>query len=93
MPCLWQAMDSIAALSWRKVSSAALPELVERAGRITGYSSHVAFYGHTTAETNPDLQALIASAESFDGPGILVPTRNSALFRGVSRTVCASFSR
>ncbi len=55
--------------------------VVERAGRITGYSSHVAFYGHTTAETNPDLQALIASAESFDGPGILVPTRNSALFR------------
>jgi GNAT superfamily N-acetyltransferase len=55
--------------------------VVERAGRITGYSSHLAFYGHTTGETNADLQALIASAESFDGPGILVPTRNSALFR------------
>jgi hypothetical protein len=24
---------------------------------------------------------LIAAAHSFDGPGILVPTRNSALFR------------
>jgi hypothetical protein len=55
--------------------------VVERAGRISGYSSHLAFYGHTTAETNLDLQALIASAESFAGPGILVPTRNSALFR------------
>jgi hypothetical protein len=55
--------------------------VVERAGRITGYSSHLAFHGHTTAETNLDLQALIASAVSFDGPGILVPTRNSALFR------------
>ncbi len=55
--------------------------VVERAGRITGYSSHLAFFGHTTAETDVDMQALIASAESFDGPGILVPTRNSALFR------------
>jgi hypothetical protein len=27
-----------------------------------------------------DLQALIASAESFGGPGILIPTRNSVLF-------------
>ena len=53
---------------------------VERGGRITGYSSHLAFFGHTTAETNLDLQALIASAESFDGPGILVPTRNGQVF-------------
>ena len=55
--------------------------VVEREGGITGYSSHLAFYGHSTAESNVDLQALIASAESFDGPGILVPTRNSSLFR------------
>lgn len=55
--------------------------VVERAGRVTGYASNLAFFGHTTAETNLDLQALIASTESFGGPGILVPTRNSALFR------------
>lgn len=55
--------------------------VVEREGRITGYSTHLAFFGHTTAETNVDLQALIASAESFGGPGILVPPRNNALFR------------
>jgi GNAT superfamily N-acetyltransferase len=55
--------------------------VVERAGRITGYAGDLAFFGHATAETNSDLQALIASAESFGGPGILVPTRNSALFR------------
>jgi predicted N-acetyltransferase YhbS len=55
--------------------------VVERAGRITGYSSHLAFFGHSTAETNPDLQALIASADSFGGPGMLVPSRNAALFR------------
>jgi len=55
--------------------------VVERGGRVTGYTTHLAFFGHATAETNPDLQALIASAESFAGPGILVPSRNSQLFR------------
>ena len=55
--------------------------VVERAGRITGYASALAFFGHAAAETNPDLEALIASADSLGGPGILVPTRNHALFR------------
>jgi GNAT superfamily N-acetyltransferase len=55
--------------------------VVERAGRITGYTSHLGFFGHTTAETNLDLQSLIASAESLAGSGILVPSRNSALLR------------
>ena len=55
--------------------------VVERDGRIIGYASDLAFFGHATAESNVDLQALIASAESFGGPGILIPTRNSALFR------------
>ena len=55
--------------------------VVERGGRITGYSSFLAFFGHTTTETNVDLQALIASAESFGGPGILLPSRNSMVLR------------
>jgi predicted N-acetyltransferase YhbS len=55
--------------------------VVERAGRVTGYASALTFFGHATAETNLDMQALIASAESFGGPGILVPTRNSGLLR------------
>jgi|SRR5579862_1212941 len=55
--------------------------VVERGGRITGYATTLAFIGHAVAETNTDLQALIASADSFGGPGILVPSRNSALFR------------
>lgn len=55
--------------------------VVERGGRITGYAGDVAFFSHETAETNLDLQAMIASVESFGGPGILVPMRNSALFR------------
>lgn len=55
--------------------------VVESGGRVTGYATALAFYGHSTAESNQDLKALIASVESFDGPGILVPTRNSSLFR------------
>jgi hypothetical protein len=55
--------------------------VVERHERVTGYATGLAFFGHAVAETNLDLQALIASAEAFAGPGILVPTRNSELFR------------
>ncbi|HEY1495659.1 MAG TPA: GNAT family N-acetyltransferase [Candidatus Solibacter sp.] len=55
--------------------------VVERGGRITGYATSLAFFGHATAESNLDLQALIASAEFFAGPGILLPSRNSALLR------------
>jgi GNAT superfamily N-acetyltransferase len=55
--------------------------VVEREGRITAYASSLAYFGHATAETNVDLQALLTSANSFGGPGILVPTRNSALFQ------------
>jgi GNAT superfamily N-acetyltransferase len=56
-------------------------KVVERGGRVTGYTTNLAFSGHAAAETNLDLQSLIASAEVFAGPGILVPSRNSALFR------------
>jgi len=55
--------------------------VVEHLGRITGYASALAFYGHAVAETNPDLQALIGAADGFGGPGMLVPSRNSELFR------------
>ena len=55
--------------------------VVERNGRITGYATVLAFFGHATAETNLDLEALIASGDSFGGPGILVPSQNSGLFR------------
>lgn len=55
--------------------------VVEREGCVTGYASHPGFFGHATAETNHDMQALIASAESLAGPGILVPSRNNGLLR------------
>ncbi len=55
--------------------------VVERGGRITGYTSGIGFYGHAVAETNDDLQALIGAAEGFSGPGFLVPMRNTELVR------------
>jgi GNAT superfamily N-acetyltransferase len=55
--------------------------VVERAGRITGYTTQIAFFGHAVAESNDDLKALIGAAQSFDGPGFLLPSRNAEVFR------------
>ena len=55
--------------------------VAESAGRIKAYASAVAFFGHAVGESNPDLQALISAAPEIQGSGILVPTRNGALFR------------
>ena len=53
--------------------------VVEHDGRISGYSTGLAFFGHTVGETNEDVKALIGSATEFAGPGILVPLSNSEL--------------
>ena len=55
--------------------------LVERDGRITGYATGIGFFSHAVAESNDDLKALIAAAPEFGGPGFLLPTRNSEVFR------------
>lgn len=55
--------------------------VAERDGRITGYATVVGFFGHAVGETNNDLKALIGATEEFAGPGFLLPTRNSELFR------------
>lgn len=55
--------------------------VVEHGGRITGYATAVAFFGHSVGETNDSLKALIGAAQAFPGPGFLLPTRNSELFR------------
>ncbi|MBV8684948.1 MAG: GNAT family N-acetyltransferase, partial [Caulobacteraceae bacterium] len=55
--------------------------VVERDGRITGYTTQIAFFGHAVARSNDDLWALIATAEDFGGPGFLLPTRNHILLR------------
>jgi predicted N-acetyltransferase YhbS len=54
--------------------------VVEHAGRITGYCTALAYFGHAVGESVEDLKALIASGRSFAGPGILVPAQDSALF-------------
>lgn len=58
-----------------------MASVVERAGRVTGYTTQIAFFGHAVAETNDDLTALIGAAPSFAGPGFLLPSRNTELFR------------
>jgi predicted N-acetyltransferase YhbS len=55
--------------------------VAERAGRITGYTTQIAFFGHAVGETNDDLKALIGAAAVFAGPGFLLPSRNAELFR------------
>ena len=55
--------------------------VVEHGGRLTGYSTGLAFWSHSVGETNEELEALIGAAGAFGGAGILVPMRNGSLFR------------
>ncbi|HZD31072.1 MAG TPA: GNAT family N-acetyltransferase, partial [Candidatus Angelobacter sp.] len=55
--------------------------VVEHNGRITACSSFLGFFGFSIAESNSGLQALLGSADEYAGPGFLLPTRNSELFR------------
>jgi predicted N-acetyltransferase YhbS len=55
--------------------------VVEHEGRVTGYSTGLAFFSHSVGETTDDIRALIGAATGFGGSGILVPMRNAALFR------------
>ena len=55
--------------------------VAQRGARITGYTTGIGFFGHAVGETDKDVQALIAAAPSFAGPGFLLPTRNAALMR------------
>lgn len=52
----------------------------ESDGRLKAYASGIGFFGHAVGETNHDLIALLSAASQFSGPGILVPSRNAALF-------------
>jgi GNAT superfamily N-acetyltransferase len=55
--------------------------VVERLGRITGYTAGIQYFAHSVAETNDDLKAMIGAATDFGTPGFLVPLRNTDLFR------------
>jgi predicted N-acetyltransferase YhbS len=55
--------------------------VVERLGRVTGYTTGIAVFAHSVGESNDDLAALIGAAEEFPGAGFLVPMRNTELLR------------
>lgn len=55
--------------------------VVEQGGQITGYATSIGFYGHAIGESNESLKALLGSAWAFEGPGVLLPTRNGELLR------------
>ncbi len=55
--------------------------VVERLGRITGYTTKINYFAHSVAETNDDLRALICESADFGTPGFLVPLANNDLFR------------
>lgn len=55
--------------------------------KITGYTTGLTFFNHSVGFTNDDIMALIASSlssttnDSYGGPGILIPSRNTQLIR------------
>jgi predicted N-acetyltransferase YhbS len=55
--------------------------IVERDGRILGYSTGIHIRGHTVAETNDAAKALISAAGDLPEPGLLMPARNAELLR------------
>jgi predicted N-acetyltransferase YhbS len=55
--------------------------VVEHLGRTAGYSTGIAFFGHSVADSNRGLMALISAAPEFGGPGFLLPTRNHEVFK------------
>ncbi len=55
--------------------------VVERLGRISGYTTEINYFAHSVAETTDDLKALIGEAADYGTPGFLVPLSNGELFR------------
>src|SRR5262245_46414552 len=55
--------------------------VVEHNGRITGYTTGIALFAHSVGESNDDVKALIGAATEYLGPGFLLPSRNTELFR------------
>jgi hypothetical protein len=53
--------------------------VVERLGRLTGYTTGVAFFGHTVGETTDDVKALIGATAEYQGLGFHVPNSNREL--------------
>jgi hypothetical protein len=65
----------------RRPSGRAAPRSSGTHGAIVGYTTGVAFFGHSVASSNPGLAALIGAAAEFGGPGFLLPAGNGELLR------------
>ena len=65
----------------RGAIKAGTASVVEHEGKITGYSTQVGFFGHTVAESNDGLKAIIGASANFSGPGFLLPSRNAEMLR------------
>jgi GNAT superfamily N-acetyltransferase len=63
----------------RDAIDAGTARVVERPERICGYATGFGYGWHAVAETDEDLLALLGSADSFMGLGILLPSRNAVL--------------
>jgi GNAT superfamily N-acetyltransferase len=63
----------------RGAIAAGTARVVERPEGICGYATGFGYGWHAVAETNQHLIALLASAETYMGLGILVPSRNTEL--------------
>lgn len=59
-----------------------IAKVVIHGDKITGYTSGLTYFNHAVGFADDDLKALIASTtESYGGPCILIPSRNTYLFR------------
>jgi GNAT superfamily N-acetyltransferase len=63
----------------RDAITAGTAHVVEHPEGICGYSTGFGYGWHAVAETNENLIALLASAQTFMGLGILIPSRNAEL--------------
>jgi predicted N-acetyltransferase YhbS len=61
---------------WVDIGSA---RVVERSGMISGYATGVGYFFHAIGKTDDDVIALLGAAETIEGLGVLVPSRNTAL--------------
>jgi hypothetical protein len=67
----------------REAIGAGTARVVVRSGEreITGYATGFGYGWHMVGLGNDDLCALLASAESYLGLGVLIPSRNAGLLR------------
>jgi predicted N-acetyltransferase YhbS len=55
--------------------------VAERDGAVRAYTSALGYFGHTVGESAAAIGALLARAPHQPSPGVLVPTRDTSLFR------------